>query len=173
MGTPPSVPPEIYDLCFEIYATKGWSYEKIAEHLFHKRKIANPRDSSRPVSRATIMRWVRQGSERITTEGAFRRETETVIAGRTLDDLKELLYEQRFTHQVNTLEDVLKFVDMALKIQRERSMTFGTYAPKRREVTHHGELDLKGLDPETEQMLAALEQHVQANRARRQSDGGP
>ena len=167
MAPPSAGSPEIYDLCFEIYATKRWSYDRIAEHLFHKHGVTSATDAKKPVSRKTIMEWIRRSSKELTKEAAYRRDVETVLAGRELDDLAELLYDERSLHRVETFDDILKFIDMALRIGRERRLTFGVYAPKQREVTHHGDVELKGIDPDTAQMLAALERQVQENRARR------
>lgn len=169
---PPSVgSPEIYDLCFEIYATKRWSYTRIAEHIFAKHGVASaipdPQGKPQPVHKKTIGEWIKKVADEVSAEASYRRDVETMLAGRELDDLAELLYDERTKSNVRTFDDILKFVDMALRIGKERRSTFGVYAPKQREVTHHGNIELKGLDPQTEEMVAQLERHVEENRARR------
>jgi hypothetical protein len=159
--------PEIYDLCLELRADKGWTHERIAQHLFKEKNIAHPEDPTRPVHRSTIMRWVIKGKKQMTSDRAYRLDVEEVIAARELDDLKELLFDLLETNQIGGVEDTLKFVGMALQVRKERSNTFGLYAPKRKEVTHHGNVELKGLDPVTAEMVAQLERHVEENRARR------
>lgn len=159
--------PEVYDLCLELRADKGWRYERIAQYLFHKKQITHPEDPSKPVHRSTIMRWVAKGKKRMSSDKAYRLDVEEVIAARELDVLKELLFDLVENNLIDGVEDTLKFVGMALQVRKERSNTFGLYAPKRKEVTHHGDVEVKGFDPVTDKMLAELERHVEENRARR------
>jgi hypothetical protein len=165
---PPSVgSPEIYDLCFEIYATKRWSYERIAEHLFHKHGVVSATDPTKPVHKKTIGVWIRQVAADVSAEASYRRDVEAMLAGRELDDLAELLYDEQSRLRIETMDDLCKFIDAALRIGKERRSTFGVYAPKQREVTHHGNVEIKGLDPKTEELLERLERQVEENRARR------
>jgi hypothetical protein len=164
--------PEVYDLCLELRADKGWNYPRIAEYLFHKKGIAHPEDPSKPVHRSTIMRWVAKGKKRMTSERAYRLDVEEVMAARELDVLKELLFDLLDSNQVDGFEDTLKFIGMALQVRKERSSTFGLYAPKRKEVTHSGDVELKGIDPQTAQMLEALEREVEKSKAARRGWDG-
>lgn len=170
-GPKPLVDDEIQDLCFELKATRGWSYDRIAEHLLAKHGIGSG-DPIGPVHRSTILRWIQAASEELTKEQAYRRDVETALAGRELDDLKEMLFDERSRHMVTTFDDVVKFIDTALKIRRERSSTFGLYAPKQKEVTYSGDVELD-IDPDTATMLFGLQRFVEEERARKQGNGTP
>lgn len=162
---------EIYDLCFEIRAEKGWKYDRIAEHLFKERGISHPEDAGKPVHRSTIMRWIRLGQKRLTKEKAYRHDLEGVLAMRELDYYKELLLDLVQGGQIRTAEDTFKLIDIGLKLRRERSSTAGIY-PERRKDAGAGDVEqLRPLDPETDRVLYGLERLVNEEKLRNAGNG--
>lgn len=163
------VDPAIFELCLELKATKNWTYAKIAEYLLHHKGIANEDDPTRPVHKTTIMHWIAKAQEGMAQAQAHeqRIDVKQMICGVRLDTLMELLFSLVERGMIDTVDDTVKFVNAVLAVQKEDSTTFGVYAPKRKEITHLGGVELKGIDAETEQMLAALEEQVAANRAQR------
>ena len=169
-----SQPPEILDLCLELKGTKGWSYNKIAEYLFHTKGVKNEDDPSRPVHKTTIMRWILAAKEG-QPEPKERVDVEEMLCDVEFDTVAQLMFSVVETGQVETLDDMVKFVGAWVAVRKERSSTYGLYAPKRKEVAHTGDVALRGLDPKTEQMLGKLEEQVAENRrqrAPRSSDWG-
>lgn len=160
-------PPEIHVLCLELSASRGWSYPKIAEYLSKHKGIKNEYDPERPVDRSTIMRWIRNGKEHLSKEKRFRADVEGMVAGLELDRLKELTYELFEDDRTESVDARIKVVRVALELNQERRKLWGLDAPKRKEVAHTGDIELRGLDLETSLMLEALENQVEENRSRR------
>ena len=167
--------PEIFDLCLELHATKGWSYKKIAQHLLKEKGVANEDDPEREVDKATVMRWIRKSSKKIQEEKVYRDDVEWVKANVTLDSLKGFLYALREEGRLIELEDAFKWFDRALALQREASTTNAVYPEKRKRVVHGGGVEVKGigpkdLDPQREYNQARFEQWLADSKGERSGD---
>lgn len=163
MGGQPSLDPEIrdqvYGECWWKWARNSWSYERIAQYLFKEYGVTNPRDPDKPVHRATIGKWIAKGEKAMTSDQAQKHRVELSAARVELDDLKERLYDLLDTHEVVSLDEVVKFTEAVLKVRTVRNSTHALFAKIQDIAESRGGSDIK-LDPDTDAMLRQLEAHV-------------
>lgn len=168
-GPRPMVSPEIQEMCLVKKTTEGMALDDIAWWLHEEMGVhalkdpEHPDAPDRPVHRSTVWRWIYKAAKRMTKEQQLRQDVEVLVAGMELDDLQSYLYKLRSMKRLNTVEQVFAFIEVALKIRKEKSATYGVYV-RRKDVTHHGEVNVKGLDPHTEQLLEGLERVVEEGR---------
>lgn len=156
----PHFDPEIEHLCLTIRASRGWSYDRIAEHIFHKKGAACPKDPTRPVNRSTVMRMIHRAKKRMVEEKPYRIDVEETIAAIELDSLKELIYDLIEAGEVSGIENTLKFVQVARLLLKDRRDFFGLDAPVRSKVevqTNAGGVPPKKLNRDSERAMADFE----------------
>jgi hypothetical protein len=162
-GSESHVDPEIHELCLKLHMEDGWGYPKIAQHLFKERGIANDFDPTRPVHRATIGRWIVRANETLAPEREHRYETEVTNCDLEFEKVKEMVFGLLNSGAIDqdNKDDVIRWATLWLEIRRERSKTYGLYAPKRKEVTvRHGGVHPRDLDPKGEWSIADFEKFL-------------
>ncbi len=176
MPTSSKYGPEVYELCLELYETKALSHAKIAQHLFDEGLV------DKVVNRATILRWIDKAVGNTEKARTRRQRVEENLAAADLDKGRQFIYElfdeaSGTEVDVETIEAKLKVLQGLLALRKERSNTYGTYAPKRKEVavtTDAGDVHPRDLNPKGEKVIADFEAFLaHGNGARNAQDPDP
>jgi len=180
MPTKSKYGPEIYELCLELYTTERMSYDKIAQYLKDEKGVVarkkNPEDPDKPVDRATILKWMDKAVGDVDKARTRRQRVEERLAADDLDEARRLAYELRDETDPAVAEAKSRALKGFLDVRDARSRTYGTYAPKRKDVsvtTAAGGVHPRDLNPKGEKVIADFEAFLaQGNGARNTDDAG-
>ena len=159
MPTTSKYGPEIYELCLELYTTKRLSHDKIARHLMDELGVVarkkNPDDPDKPVNRATILKWIDKAVGDTDKARDRRQRIEEHLAATDLDAARQLAYDLLGEDNPAVVEAKSKALKGFLDVRDARSRTYGTYAPKRKDVSvttsEAGGVSRKELDQKAEE----------------------